>query len=243
MEQEPHWDGATRAALHDRLHGQPAIRFFDRVQESTAKCLLDRLMGQGSESGDETVDLARMVDARLAENQTDGWHFDTMPPDREAWPATLGALNEDAHARFGHDFAACPDEDQCELLEAVRTWGDDRWHGLPPAQVWGLWTRYAATAFYSHPAVWNEIGFPGPAYPRGYKALGVDKREPFEVKDVRPHDDPLRRPGPERRARGTGAAENVGRTGDGGSQDATGRAGRASTGGDDTDERNGEGGR
>ena len=27
-------------------------------------------------------------------------------------------------------------------------------------------------AFYSHPWAWNEIGFGGPAYPRGYARLG-----------------------------------------------------------------------
>ena len=42
------------------------------------------------------------------------------------------------------------------------------------------------------PAAWNEIGFGGPAYPRGYKNLGVDKREPFEVRDAHPADDPVR---------------------------------------------------
>jgi len=47
-----------------------------------------------------------------------------------------------------------------------------------------LWTRYACTAFYSSPSAWNEIGFPGPACPRGYKNPGVDAREPFEVRDV-----------------------------------------------------------
>ena len=60
--------------------------------------------------------------------------------------------------------------------------GDD-WHGLPAKHVWSLWTRYACAAFYSHPWAWNEIGFGGPAYPRGYKNLGPDKREPWEVKD------------------------------------------------------------
>jgi hypothetical protein len=68
----------------------------------------------------------------------------------------------------------------------------DRWHGFPPAQVWSLWTRYACTAFYSHPWAWSEIGFAGPAYPRGYKNIGVDKLEPFEVRDARPSDDPVR---------------------------------------------------
>ena len=49
------------------------------------------------------------------------------------------------------------------------------------AHVWSLWTRYVCTAFYSHPWAWNEIGFGGPAYPRGYKNLGIDRREPYEV--------------------------------------------------------------
>jgi len=222
MAQEKHWDTATRSALHARLHGQPAVRFFTQLEEATAKCLLDRLVGQRAEPGDETVDLARMVDTRLAENQTDGWHYDTMPRDSEAWRATLGALNDDAHDRFGRDFAECELDDQRDLLETVRTWGEDRWHGLPPAQVWSLWTRYAATAFYSHPAVWNEIGFGGPAYPRGYKALGIDKREPYEVEDARPHDDPLRRPGPDREAHNS--ARHT--TGQGGRAPATARGSR-----------------
>jgi hypothetical protein len=66
------------------------------------------------------------------------------------------------------------------------------WHGLPAAHVWSLWTRYACTAFYAHPFAWAEIGFPGPAYPRGYKNAGVGKLEPFEVGDAHPSEDPVR---------------------------------------------------
>ena len=69
--------------------------------------------------------------------------------------------------------------------------GAKDWHGLNAAHVWSLWTRYACTAFYAHPSAWNEIGFPGPAYPRGYKNPGVDARESFEVADVIPSDDPV----------------------------------------------------
>ena len=46
------------------------------------------------------------------------------------------------------------------------------------------------TAFYSHPWAWNEIGFRGPAYPRGYLNPGVNAREKWEVADH--HDvDPV----------------------------------------------------
>jgi hypothetical protein len=62
---------------------------------------------------------------------------------------------------------------------------------MPAVRVWSLWTRYAASAFYAHPWAWNEIGFGGPAYPRGYKNLGLDRREPWEVPDAQPERDPL----------------------------------------------------
>jgi hypothetical protein len=58
-------------------------------------------------------------------------------------------------------------------------------------RVFDLWMRYACTAFFSHPWSWNEIGFGGPAYPRGYANLGIDRREHWEVQEV-----PVRKPSP-----------------------------------------------
>ena len=74
-------------------------------------------------------------------------------------------------------------KDQIALLESVRT--TDTWHGLPAPRLWSLWLRYACAAFYSHPWAWNEIGFGGPAYPRGYSRFGDPdlqraEREPWE---------------------------------------------------------------
>jgi gluconate 2-dehydrogenase subunit 3-like protein len=86
----------------------------------------------------------------------------------------------------------CPDYGQRSVIRAVQQAGSQRWHGLPAAHVWSLWTRYICTAFYSHPWAWNEIGFPGPAYPRGYKNAHVGGREPFEVADKNPADDPVK---------------------------------------------------
>jgi gluconate 2-dehydrogenase subunit 3-like protein len=189
LEFRTHWDDATIAAVEGRLGMLPPIRFFTVEEESTATALFDQLLYQRDEP---KVPITRMVDSRLAELQTDGWHYDTMPPDVDAWRATLAALDEDARAAREAPFCECSWDDQTALLTAVHDSKADRWHGFPPAQVWSLWTRYACTAFYSHPWAWSEIGFAGPAYPRGYKNIGVDKLEPFEVRDARPSDDPVR---------------------------------------------------
>jgi hypothetical protein len=53
--------------------------------------------------------------------------------------------------------------------------------------------RAILAAFYSHPWAWNEIGFGGPAYPRGFMRLGqgAEGLEPFERPGAT-DEDPVR---------------------------------------------------
>lgn len=193
MSQSRHWDDETRSVVIERLHALPPVRFFTVDEQATAKALFDQLLDQRAEEGEEIIDVVRMVDSRLAEEETDGWHYDTMPTDGEAWRRSLAALDEHARDRHGRSFAECEGDEQQAVLREIESSKEERWHGMPPSAVWSLWTRYAVTAFYSHPWAWNEIGFSGPAYPRGYKAAGVNKREPYEVPDAMPSDDPVHR--------------------------------------------------
>jgi hypothetical protein len=168
---------------------QPALRFFTPAEEAAGRALCDRLLAQ---DGDQRIPVLAFIDARLAEGQTDGWRYQDMPEDGPAWRESLSHLDEDAQDKFGQAFARCPADDQDALVQAVQDAGSRDWHGLNAAHVWSLWTRYVCTAFYAHPQAWSEMGFPGPAYPRGYKNAGVDGREPFEVRDAQPADDPVR---------------------------------------------------
>jgi hypothetical protein len=187
--QHRHWDPVTAGVVLDRLSNVRDFRFFKPEEQAVATVLCDRLLGQ---RGDDRIAVAAMIDARLAEAQTDGWRYADLPEDGQAWRDTLAALQADARGKHGQDFVHCSEKEQDELIQAVQDLGSQPWHGMPAARVWSLWTRYACTAFYAHPDIWAEIGFSGPAYPRGYKNIGVDRREPFEVRDARPDQDPLR---------------------------------------------------
>jgi len=187
LDQATHWDEETRSVVFSRVGRPPDIRFFDAVEEAAATALFDRLLDQHPE--DRRVPVTAMVDARLAAKETDGWHYDSMADDWEVWRTSLAALDEEAHARHGRSFAECDEEQQLDLLSGIKD-GQGDWRGFQRSRIWSLWTRYACTAFYSHPAAWDEIGFAGPAYPRGYKNLGLDSREPFEVADTQPDDMP-----------------------------------------------------
>ncbi len=187
VSQVKHWDEATASVVMGRMGRPPDIRFFSPAESAAAGALLDQLLDQHEEP---RVPAVSMVDARLAAGETDGWHYQDMPEDAQSWRLALAALDDDARLRCGMVFAAASWNEQARLLQGIQNLGPAPWHGIPAQQVWGLWTRYACTAFYSHPWAWDEIGFAGPAYPRGYKNLGIDAREPFEVRDVRPGADP-----------------------------------------------------
>ncbi|MDQ4492285.1 gluconate 2-dehydrogenase subunit 3 family protein [Sinomonas sp. ASV486] len=182
LEQQDHWDEATTALVLSRVDRPPEVAFFTAPEECIAAALLDRLLGQ---EGEPRVPLVNLVDARLALGETDGWHYADLPEDGEVWRRSVRHLDEDARERYGIGFADATSVQQDAILAAVKD-EQDSWHGLPAGHLWNLWLRYGCTAFYSSPHAWDEIGFPGPAYPRGYGNLGLDRRERFEVRDARP---------------------------------------------------------
>lgn len=184
--QSRHWDPVTAGVVTARTEPPAPLKFFAGAERACAAAMLNLLAGQVDEP---RIPVLEMVDARLAAGETDGWRYADLPEDGQAWRDTLAYLDADAGARCGTTFAAAPEKDQAALLQSVLDGGD--WHGLPAAHVWSLWTRYACTALYAHPSAWDEIGFPGPAYPRGYKNTGVGGLESFEVPDARPAEDPV----------------------------------------------------
>jgi hypothetical protein len=42
------------------------------------------------------------------------------------------------------------------------------------------------TCYYGHPTAWSEIGFGGPASPRGYVRMDFDRRDPWEAAEAKP---------------------------------------------------------
>jgi len=176
------WDAVTAGVVLARLGPPPPIRFFTPAEQAVGAALFDLLLDQWTRP---LVPVLELVDARLAEAITDGWRYEDMPEDGPAFRATFNFLDEDAERAGGSKFHELDHDLQTELVQRIQDLSDngDQWHGLPAKHVWSLWTRYACAAFYSHPWAWNEIGFGGPAYPRGYKNIGPDKREPWEVKD------------------------------------------------------------
>jgi hypothetical protein len=61
------------------------------------------------------------------------------------------------------------------------------WAQMEVHRYWALIVQDCVEAYYAHPWAWDEIGFGGPAYPRGYMRLEHGEPEPWEVSEKRYH--------------------------------------------------------
>jgi Gluconate 2-dehydrogenase subunit 3 len=167
-----HWDAVTREVVLARVRDVPPIAFFTREEEEALRPFLDVALAQDDEP---RIPVLEMVDAKLARGEGDGYRHHDMPEDGETWRRVARHLRADGFAALGG--------------EARRAWvrrlhdGELSWDDLNAKTAWSVVMRHALSAFYSHPWAWNEIGFGGPAYPRGYMRMGVGDqvgREPHE---------------------------------------------------------------
>ena len=120
----------------------------------------------------------------MFDDRQDGTRFAPMLPQGEAWKAALAALDAEAREREGASFAKLPPDAQDALLRLMQN-GEMRgmlWRGMPSKLFFAVRALHdVINAYYAHPTAWNELGFGGPASPRGYVRLDANRRDPWEA--------------------------------------------------------------
>jgi len=195
LDERDHWDGVTRRVVLERVDQGPPIRFFTAGEAVTLGVFCDLVMAQDREP---RVPVLNMVDAKLFDGKLDGYRYAEMPDDRETWRQVASGLDSSARQHGDHDFASAPAHIQHQVVDAFSR-GELRgvvWDSLPCARAWAVVMRAVLSEFYSHPWAWNEIGFGGPAYPRGYARLGAGQRESWEGSPATDSDPVRERPSP-----------------------------------------------
>ena len=116
LDEVDRWDDVTAGVVLARLDPQPEVSFFTATEQATAAALFDQLLGQ---DGEPKVPVLLLVDRRLALGQTDGWHYEDMPEDGDAWRLTLAALDDDARDGRRQPLPPLDLEQQGALVQAV----------------------------------------------------------------------------------------------------------------------------
>jgi len=187
----PSWNAITRRVIDERLALPRDPRFFNEQEFQTLTAVCARIVPQPTTRA--PIPLAAMVDDKLFRNRTDGYRRAGLPRQREAWKRGLHALDEEARSRCGARFHRLGAEEQDALLKQMQqgeltnsAWGD-----MPCKLFFSeRLARDIASAYYAHPTAWNEIGFGGPASPRGYVRMQENRRDPWEAAEAAPGENP-----------------------------------------------------
>jgi Gluconate 2-dehydrogenase subunit 3 len=177
----PSWNDKTREVIDARLKASDRPSFFSDQEWLALKALCDRVMPQpGSRP---PAPLAAYVDEAMSQGKTKGYRFAGMPQPGEAWKRGLAALDEAARRDYGHVFAMLTGADQDALLSRMADGSleAEALRGMPSKTFWTSHVIHDVVgAYYAHPAAWSEIGWAGPASPRGYVRLRLDRRDAWE---------------------------------------------------------------
>ncbi len=181
----PSWNEKTRQVVDRRLAIPREPRFFSEPEWKTLVAVCNRIVPQPPDR--PPVPLAAFVDAKLLADRRDGFRPAKLPPQQEAWRIGLAALDDAAGAAHGRRFHELAAADQDALLKQMEagTLTGPAWRGMPSSAFFAKRVLPDITSsYYAHPTAWNEIGFGGPASPRGYVRMGFDRRDPWEAAEA-----------------------------------------------------------
>jgi hypothetical protein len=174
------FDDVTRQVLQRRLHAVPPPRLFDADTFRALEAACARLLA--TEPGQPPI--ANWIDDDVAAGRGEGYRRAEMPPMEQAWRQGMAGLQAHATARHGAAFADLPVALQDEVLRELQQGRADPalFGGIDPATFFKeVLLKSAVAQFYSQPEAWSEIGFGGPASPRGYVRMGLDQWDPWEA--------------------------------------------------------------
>ncbi len=184
----PSWNPQTRRVVAHRVDDPPPRRFFDEDAYALLRAVIDCILPQPERTEATRIPVEAFIDEMLHQDQSDGTRYVDVPPQREAWTRGLAAIDAEARARHGRGFADLAPDDQTSLFAAIDRGetDNDLWTGVEPKRFFrSVLLKQAVKVYYAHPFAWSEMGFGGPAAPRGYVRLGFDQRDSWEAREER----------------------------------------------------------
>ena len=176
----------TRDVLIGRLERKKILSpsFFDKDIFITLQCVCERLLPQPGR--ENKIDLAGLLDEMLAEGKGNGWRYNKMPPDGEAFKKGIQGINETSELMFGAAFKQLDEPKQIGVLSAVQKniAPGKTWETLPANLFFEELLAQIVEIYYSHPWAKEEIGEVAFADTKGWQKIGLNEMEIMEPKPL-----------------------------------------------------------
>ncbi len=188
MNEQEAWDAHTRNIVRSRLEPSSQLRYLEmeelQLLRSVCRVLLDETRSEMLAFVVSHID--QVLASPVGEAQ------------RKAAVLPQGKLIRDGLQRMRlstllYDFAAMDQTELAALEQLLSQLSEgcaesaEVWTGFDQKAFFKSLLSMAADGYYSHPDIWSEIGYGGPAYPRGYVRASLGQIDPWEANSPMNH--------------------------------------------------------
>ncbi|TDF95073.1 gluconate 2-dehydrogenase subunit 3 family protein [Paenibacillus piri] len=177
------WDEHTRSIVTSRTTDVSPYRFLTG-KEADALFLICGLL-----VNDFSPDVLRFVvghiDRTLYASTGEGQRQEGVPAAADLIRLGLQALDNCTKSNYYISFHALDRTAQKQLLQSVSggtAHPQSEWKAVPQQPFFRKLMSLTVESYCSHPKVWSEIGYAGPAYPRGYVRAQLGQADPWEAR-------------------------------------------------------------
>lgn len=181
------WDENTKEVIQNRVHateGNVLTPEMKRTLQAFSKSLFP------SHVGEQTLSVSLILDHRLTEKKLKSYPKNSHLSKEEIILHGLVYAEEECIVYDQNPFYQMNDK---ERMKKILSWkhqlGEEAiWKQMSCDLFYSTLTSEILKIIYSDPSIWSNIGYGGPAYPRGYYAFGPRQFDSWEAK---PHDENL----------------------------------------------------
>lgn len=184
MREQDHWDDHTREIVLKRLEIPGSFQKLTGKEVDLIRVLAALLV---DDARSQLMDyVVKHFDQKLSADIGEAERKPDLPPARQLIKDGLAALNHLAQTEHQRPFPELAADKQIALLVGMEngtvTLQTPQGVAVPAKDFFNKMLLETVNAYYSHPQIWSEIGYGGPAYPRGYVRSEFGLTDPWEAK-------------------------------------------------------------
>ncbi|MDF2648921.1 MAG: hypothetical protein K0Q73_4726 [Paenibacillus sp.] len=182
MDEKDEWDDHTQTIVISRLKSNKGFQFLSTTEAEMVRRISSLLVN------DETPDVLHFVvthiDQTLHQSPGESQRKAGVPEASMLVRAGLEAIERGAQSQYGSSYVNLDIAEQKlylqHLSESIAE-PQEVWSAIPQKALFMKIQNLTVEAYCSHPDVWSEIGYAGPAYPRGYVRTQLGQLDPWEA--------------------------------------------------------------
>lgn len=183
LTEKDEWDPHTREIVLKRLGPFPEPEFLREDEIEIIKSIAGHLVYDNRE--DIMAFVAYHLDRTLAQNIGENQRKPEVPKAKDLIRWGLRYIEELSQTAYQSKFLELDESKQFKILASLQKGQAPtipEWSRVPQKELFNKLITEVVSAYYSHPTVWSEIGYGGPAYPRGYVRVEHGLTDPWEAK-------------------------------------------------------------